>query len=57
MKARLIDDGAEKLGGEFYLAEDWSILYAWSAGQRVAKEAASRLSTPDTPSPLAVVEA
>lgn len=44
MKARLVDDGAEKLDGEFYLAEDWSILYAWSAGQRAAKDYSDRIS-------------
>jgi len=39
MKARLVDDGAESLGGEFFLAPDWLVHQTWTAG-RVAAEAA-----------------
>jgi hypothetical protein len=39
MKARLVDDGAESLGGEFFLAADWLVHQVWTAG-RVAADAA-----------------
>lgn len=39
MKARLVEDGAESLGGEFFLADDWLVHKTWTAG-RVAAEAA-----------------
>ncbi len=41
MKARLVEDGAEPLGGEFFLADDWLVHTTWTAG-RVASEAAQR---------------
>ncbi len=40
MKARLVGDDAETLGGEFYLVPDWLIPHIWTAG-RVAAEAAA----------------
>jgi hypothetical protein len=39
MKARLVEDGAESLGGEFFIAADWLIQTTWAAGQYVAKRA------------------
>lgn len=39
MKARLVEDGAESLGGEFFLADDWLVHKTWTAG-RVSAEAA-----------------
>lgn len=41
MKARLVEGGAESLGGEFFLAEDWLVLKTWSAGQFAAEAAQS----------------
>ena len=39
MKARLVDDGAESLGGEFFLVEDWLMHTTWAAGQFAANAA------------------
>lgn len=39
MKARLVNEGAEWLGGEYYLTEEWLVSSAWTAG-RVEAEAA-----------------
>lgn len=39
MKQRLVDSGAESLGGEFFLAEDWLVHSTWAAGRNAAKEA------------------
>jgi hypothetical protein len=39
MKKRLVDEKAEVLGGEFFLADDWLIHNVWTAG-RVAAEMA-----------------
>lgn len=33
MKARLVNGGAESLGGEFFLAESWLLHKTWTAGQ------------------------
>lgn len=41
MKARLVTDKAEVLGGEFFLAEEWLVHHTWTSG-RVAAEAAER---------------
>jgi hypothetical protein len=45
MKKRLVDEGAEILGGEFFLAEDWLVHSAWAAG-RFAAEGAIRSAEP-----------
>jgi len=42
MKARLVQDGAESLGGEFFLADDWLVHQTWTAG-RLASEAAQAI--------------
>ncbi|MGR9392120.1 hypothetical protein ACU8OL_03840 [Rhizobium leguminosarum] len=39
MKKRLVDQGAEVLGGEFFLAEDWLIYNTWIAGKVAAENA------------------
>ncbi len=39
MKKRLVDEGAEVLGGEFFLAEDWLIHNTWGAGRYAAEGA------------------
>lgn len=44
MKARLVDDGAESLGGEFFLVEDWLVHTTWGAGQFAANAAQAALS-------------
>ncbi len=38
MKRRLVEEGAESLGREFYLAEDWLVHKTWSAGKFAADE-------------------
>jgi hypothetical protein len=38
MKKRMVDGKAESLGGEFFLAEEWMIQSAWSAGHYTAGE-------------------
>lgn len=38
MKRRLIEEGAESLGGEFFLAENWLVHKTWSAGTYAADE-------------------
>ncbi len=43
MKARLVEGGAESLGGEFFLAEDWLVLKTWSAGRFAAEAAQSAI--------------
>jgi hypothetical protein len=55
MKARLVDDGAESLGGEFFLAEDWLVHTTWAAGQFAANAAQSVHSAQgDAASPLSI---
>ena len=44
MKKRLVDEKAEVLGGEFFLADDWLVHSTWSAGQYAAEQAQSALS-------------
>lgn len=39
MKKRLVEDGAEVLGGEFFLAEDNLIYRNWAAGNNAARDA------------------
>lgn len=39
MKKRLVEDGAEVLGGEFFLADDNLIYRTWAAGNNAAKKA------------------
>lgn len=36
MKKRLVDEKAEVLGGEFFLADDWLVHSTWSAGKHAA---------------------
>jgi len=38
MKRRLVEQGAESLGREFYFAEDWLVHKTWSAGKFAADE-------------------
>jgi hypothetical protein len=38
MKARLVKDGAESLGGEFFLADEGLVIRTWSAGKFAADE-------------------
>jgi hypothetical protein len=38
MKARLVNDGAECLGGEFFLAEEGLVIRTWAAGNNAANE-------------------
>ena len=44
MKARLVNGGAESLGGEFFLADNWLLHKTWTAGQVAADEAQSVFS-------------
>lgn len=39
MKARLVDEKARSLGGEFFLADDWLVHSTWAAGQAEAQKA------------------
>ena len=39
MKRRLVTEGAEVLGGEFFLVEDWLVHNTWSAGKYAAEKA------------------
>ncbi|MER8481650.1 hypothetical protein [Mesorhizobium sp. M1322] len=39
MKRRLVTEGAEVLGGEFFLAEDWLVHSTWRAGKFAAEKA------------------
>lgn len=39
MKKRLVEDGAEVLGGEFFLADDNLVYRTWAAGNNAAKKA------------------
>ncbi|ESX14462.1 hypothetical protein NKJ16_24875 [Mesorhizobium sp. M0179] len=39
MKKRLVDEKAEVLGGEFFLADDWLVHSTWSAGKHAAEGA------------------
>ncbi|WP_077968173.1 hypothetical protein [Ensifer adhaerens] len=39
MKKRLVEEKAEVLGGEFFLADDWLIYSAWAAGKMAAEKA------------------
>lgn len=41
MKKRLVDEGAEVLGGEFFLAEDWLVHSTWNAGKYAAEGASA----------------
>ncbi len=38
MKKRLVDEKAEVLGGEFFLADDWLVHSTWTAGRVAAEE-------------------
>jgi hypothetical protein len=42
MKKRLVEDGAEVLGGEFFLADDNLLYRTWAAGNNAAMEAQSK---------------
>lgn len=42
MKARLVNDGAEPLGGEFFLADESLVWRTWAAGCNAAREAEDR---------------
>jgi hypothetical protein len=44
MKARLVQERAESLGGEFFLAEEWLIHSTWAAGGFEAGKAEARLA-------------
>lgn len=44
MKKRLVDENAEVLGGEFFLADDAIVHSTWSAGKYAADQAQSALS-------------
>ena len=48
MKARLVNDGAEVLGGEFFLADEWLVHKTWTAGRVAAETAEEALSTRST---------
>ncbi|RWX25836.1 hypothetical protein EHH54_35530 [Rhizobium leguminosarum] len=39
MKKRLVDEKAQPLGGEFFLADDWLIHNVWTAGRVAAEKA------------------
>ena len=39
MKKRLVEDGAEVLGGEFFLADDNLLYRTWAAGSNAAQRA------------------
>lgn len=43
MKARLVNDGAESLGGEFFLADEGLVIRTWAAGKLAADEEMKRL--------------
>lgn len=45
MKARLVNDGAESLGGEFFLADEGLVIRTWSAGKYEADERMKRLGS------------
>ncbi|TAW11128.1 hypothetical protein [Rhizobium ruizarguesonis] len=45
MKKRLIEEKAEVLGGEFFLADDWLIYSTWSVGRMVAEKAEAVAAT------------
>jgi len=47
MKKRLVDEGAEVLGGEFFLAEEWLVHNTWNAGKFAAETA--KASNPESP--------
>lgn len=42
MKKRLVEEKAEVLGGEFFLADEWLVHNTWSAGNFAAREAERR---------------
>jgi hypothetical protein len=46
MKTRLVDEGAEVLGGEFFLAEEWLVHNTWSAGKFAAESALAKGPSP-----------
>jgi hypothetical protein len=43
MKKRLVDEKAEVLGGEFFLADEWLVHSTWNAGNYAAEQAQSAL--------------
>jgi hypothetical protein len=47
MKKRLVDEGAEVLGGEFFLAEEWLVHNTCNAGKFAAETA--KASNPESP--------
>ncbi|RUY19775.1 hypothetical protein EN984_26125 [Mesorhizobium sp. M7A.F.Ca.CA.004.12.1.1] len=49
MKKRLVEDGAEVLGGEFFLADDNLIYRIWAAGSNAAKAAQDGLRNQQFP--------
>lgn len=44
MKARLVKGGAQSLGGEFFLAEEWLVHKCWVAGKMAAEKANEEVS-------------
>lgn len=48
MKKRLVDERAEVLGAEFFLADDWLVHSTWSAGNYAAGQAQSALAQQDS---------
>jgi hypothetical protein len=48
MKKRLVDEKAETLGGEFFLADDWLVLSTWNAGNYAAQQAQMALGRQDS---------
>lgn len=52
MKARLVRENAECLGGEFFLAPNWLIPHVWTAGRVAAEAAAAALGDVNTGSPV-----
>ncbi|MEQ8710244.1 MAG: hypothetical protein RIC36_14730 [Rhodospirillales bacterium] len=44
MKARLVDEGAESLGGEFFLAPEWLVCQTWFTGTNEAEKKKAEFS-------------
>ncbi|MFA6153954.1 hypothetical protein [Mesorhizobium sp.] len=49
MKKRLVEDGAEVLGGEFFLADDNLIYRTWAAGSNASRAAQDELRNQQSP--------
>jgi hypothetical protein len=45
MKKRLVDDGGESLGGEFFLADEGLVIRTWTAGKYGADEKMKRIGS------------